>query len=330
MLSSVVRFSVLPIVLAWLVLLAGPVKADNFLAHGYERLAAVVFNALITNTTYLRSSGIEGPDKQQHLLGFKQQKGQESRNNRGSGPGGMLTYPEFIARVDDRPLPPDHPVLSHPDPPGKVGDAVADLLKYKLTGEVSVNALDPSLRGKTFNKPPGGKKKPGSGGGSRNLYDPKDPHRTAFTVLVDALVSGLFQHLTNPRNRGVFQKNLPFMKEALKAAIILREETTNTYLLKKLSSPVGDSGFDLDVKLDWKDSKVPLGSRYPEFRIKETFDANGGKLRRLGFKNAEDFGDWIKHFGDPNYKGKVEFGPGAFTHHRLLTSWKDADRKLNL
>lgn len=207
---------------------------------------------------------------------------------------------------------------------------MADLLKHKLTGEVSVNALDPSLRGKTFNKPPGGKKKPGSGGGSRNLYDPKDPHRTSFTVLVDGLVNGLLHHLANPRNRGIFQQNLPFMKEALKAAITLREEATRIHLLKKLSSPVKDGGFDLDVRLDWRDSRVPLGSRYPEFRIRDTFDANKGKLRGLGFKNADDFGDWIVHFGDPNHQGKVEFGPGAFTHRRLLQSWMEADRKLHL
>ncbi|EGD95825.1 hypothetical protein TESG_03290 [Trichophyton tonsurans CBS 112818] len=322
MLSSVARFSVLPIALAWLVLLAGPVKADNFLAHGYER---VFFWG-----AYETFCGIEGPDKQQHLLAFKQQKGQESRNNRGSGPGGMLTYPEFIARVDDKPLPPDIPVLSHPDPPGKVSFAVDDLLKKKLTGEVIVYALDPSLRGKSFNKPPGGKqKKPGSGGGSRNLYDPKDPHRTSFTVLVDGIVNALQQHLMNPRNKAVFQQYLPFMKEALQATITLRRETTNIYLLKKLTSSPADGGFDLNAQFDWRDSKIPLGSRYPEFRIKETYDQNTGKLRRLGFKDADDFGDYIKRFGDPSYKGKVEFGPGAFTHHRLLLSWEEADRKLH-
>ncbi|EFQ99544.1 hypothetical protein MGYG_02557 [Nannizzia gypsea CBS 118893] len=324
MLSTIVRFSVLPLILAWLVLLAAPVQADNFLSHAYERLWLW--------ERYQIACAIEGPDKQQSILPFKTQKGQESKNNKGTGPDKMLTYTEFITRLDDKPLPPDVGKLTPPGDGRSVTDAVSELIKNKVTGELNIITIDPSLRGKNYNKPPesGGGKKPGTNGGSRSLYDPKDPYRTPYTVLFDKLENSLSKYRLDDKNKAVIDKHIENLKACSKATVQLRAEKTMDFVAKKLAAPVADGGLGIDVRLTWKDSTIPGADKYPEIDFKETYEANKEKLKNAGFKNRKDVTDWVTRFGDPKYAGKVEFGPGAFSHFRTLVTWRDAEHRINL
>ncbi|EFR03917.1 hypothetical protein MGYG_06916 [Nannizzia gypsea CBS 118893] len=306
--------------LSWLLALASYVQvaaAGNDAAHAFERIWLYEMYEVFCDV-----------DPKQTKIFSAQGTGTVPNSNKGTGPGGRLTYAEFQWRLQGGKTP-----LVNLQSPKTIGvyQAADELLKLGWTGILKVADIDLTLKG--YKAPQ------------------NDPNKKNYMELIDRVEKEYSNYrLSSPGKtyESIFTDTARATRIAdiSHAIYTLREEDRHTFISDKyiwnrngLWLAVGPNDQQkLKSKISYVDSSgktIYLGDDYTVTDIAKVFATNcpGGKLGPAltywKWTSAKDITDWLAKLGDasPAVAGQPTSSPEDITHRRVLESWKTVDQK---
>ncbi|KAF4944839.1 hypothetical protein FSARC_14572 [Fusarium sarcochroum] len=272
---------------------------------------------------------VEGPDKQGMILPHRTdyKKSQSKVNNIGSGPGKRLTYSEFQHRLAGKGLEPlPHPEMTNPA--DDLENAIKDLNSARYNNALKLDDVYPpmkSIKESDFHQ--GGR-----------LYDPKDPHQTRYTYMMELID----QQFNTYRTTEAVKKLSPGRLERIRTTTDRVEAGRRIGAfdsvegkMRRDKDKTGD-GFGLPaekVKYDTVKSGIPGFPDYKKVNVYETFRLNmdddgnitSQDMRDKGINTREDLIKWIDGLIDfDNEPDPKRYDPGDIDHWRAYKAWAHA------